>query len=157
MAGKAKPIPEGYHTVTAYMVAKGAAKAIDFYKRALGAQEVYRMDMPDGQVAHAEIQIGDSRIMISDEMEMPDMLAKSPQSLGATTVGFMIYVPDVDKAFQRAVDAGAKVRRPVQDQFYGDRSGTFEDPFGHCWTLATHVEDLSPEEIKERMAAMPAG
>lgn len=156
MAGKANPIPKGYNTVTAYICMKGAAKAIEFYKRAFGAQEVYRIGMPGSdQIAHAEIQIGDTRIMLADEMETPDMLGKSPQSLGGTTFGFMIYTEDCDKAFRRAMDAGARERRPLQDQFYGDRSGTVEDPFGHCWTLATHVEDVSPEELKERMGAIP--
>jgi PhnB protein len=152
MAGKAKAIPDGYHSVTPYLAVKGAAKALAFYKQAFGAQELYRLDMPDGRIGHAEIQIGDSRIMLSDEMpEMPDALTKSPPSLKGSTVGFNIYVPDVDTQFKRAVEAGAKVKRPVQDQFYGDRSGTVEDPFGHFWTLSTHVEDVSPDEIKKRM------
>lgn len=156
MPGKVKPVPDGYHTVTAYISIKGASDALDFYKKAFGAQELYRMPMPDGKVGHAEIQIGDSRIMLSDEFpDMPDNVAVSPKSLGGTTFGFNFYLPDVDQAFQKAVDAGAKIRRPVADQFYGDRSGIVEDPFGHIWTLSTHVEDLSPEEMMKRMEAMP--
>jgi PhnB protein len=158
MAAKVKPVPEGYSTVTPYIMVKGAAKAIDFYKRALGAEEVYRLEMPDGRIGHAELQIGSSRLMLADEMpEMPDVACRSPQALGGSTVGLCIYIADVDTHFKRAIDAGAKVRRPVQDQFYGDRNGTFEDPFGHIWTIVTHVEDVSPEEMKKRMAAMPHG
>jgi PhnB protein len=158
MAGRAKAIPDGYHSVTPYISVKGAAKALSFYKRAFGAQEIYRLDMPDGRVGHAEIQIGDSRLMLADEMpEMPDAVTKSPTSLRGTTFGLNIYVPDVDAQFARAVEAGAIVKRPVKDQFYGDRSGTLEDPFGHLWTIATHVEDVSPDEIRKRMSAMNAG
>jgi PhnB protein len=156
MPGKVKPVPDGYHTVTAYISIKGAAEAIAFYKKAFGAQELYRMPMPDGKVGHAEIQIGDSRIMLADEFpEMPDAVAMSPKSLGGTSFGFNVYLPDVDQAFQKAVDAGANIRRPVTDQFYGDRSGIVEDPFGHIWTLSTHIEDVTPEEMKKRMEAMP--
>jgi PhnB protein len=158
MAGKAKPVPEGYHTITPYLSIKGAASALSFYKRAFGAEELYRLDMPDGRIGHAELQIGESRIMLADEMpEMPDAVTKSPRTLGGTTAGFHVYVADVDAQFKRAVEAGATVKRPVKDQFYGDRSGTVEDPFGHLWTLATHVEDVSPDEIKKRMASMPTG
>ena len=158
MAGKAKPVPEGYHTVTAYLSVRGAAEAIAFYKKAFGASELTRMDMPGGKVGHAELQIGDSRIMLADEFpDMPDAVAKSPRTLGGTTVGFNIYLENVDARFKQAVDAGATVKRPVQNQFYGDRSGTVEDPFGHVWTLATHVEDVPAEELKKRMAAMPKG
>jgi PhnB protein len=158
MAARAKAVPDGYHSVTPYLSIKGASKAIAFYKKAFGAEEIYRLDMPDGRVGHAEIQIGDCRVMLADEMpEMPDAVARSPQTLKGTTTGFHIYVADVDAQFKRAVDAGGAVKRPVQDQFYGDRSGTIEDPFGHVWTVATHVEDVSPEEIKKRMASMSAG
>jgi PhnB protein len=158
MASNVKPVPDGYNTVTAYLSIKGAARAIDFYKRALGAEEVYRMDMPDGRVGHAELQIGNSRIMLADEMpEMPDIVCRSPESLRGTSIGLCIYLADVDAQFKRAVEAGGTVKRPVKDQFYGDRSGTFEDPFGHVWTLATHTEDVSPEELKRRMASMPTG
>ena len=155
MAGKAKPVPDGYHTVTVYISLRGASEAIDFYKKAFGAEELSRMAMPDGKVGHAEIQIGDSRIMLADEFpEMPDAVAMSPKTFGGTTFGFNVYLPDVDAAFQKAVDAGAKIRRPVADQFYGDRSGIVEDPFGHIWTLSTHIEDIAPEEVKKRMEAM---
>jgi PhnB protein len=155
MASKAKSIPEGYHSVTPYLVIKGAKDALDFYKKAFGAEEIYRLDMPDGRVGHCEIQIGNSRIMFSDEMpEMPDVVARSPSTLQGTTAGFNIYLDDVDARFDHAVAAGAVVKRPVKDQFYGDRSGTVQDPFGHVWTLATHVEDVSPEELKRRMASM---
>jgi PhnB protein len=158
MANKVKAIPEGYHSLTSYLSIKGAADAIAFYKKAFGAEELVRMPMPDGRVGHAELQIGDSRVMLADEMpEMPGVVAKSPRTLGGTTVGMVIYVADVDAQFKRAVEAGATVKRPLTDQFYGDRSGTLEDPFGHVWTLSTHVEDVSPEEMKKRMAALPSG
>jgi PhnB protein len=158
MAAKAKPIPEGYHSVTPYLSIRGAAEAITFYKKAFGAHELYRLAMPDGRVGHAELQIGNSRVMLADEMpEMPDVVARSPKGLGGTTCGFNIYVEDVDAQFKQAVASGATVKRPVKDQFYGDRSGTVEDPFGHVWTLATHVEDVSPQEIEKRMASMPQG
>jgi PhnB protein len=158
MAGTVKPVPDGYHTLTPYLSIRGASDAIAFYKKAFGAEELYRMPMPDGKVGHAELQIGDSRIMLADEFpEMPDVVVRSPQGLGGTTFGLNVYLPDVDARFQRAVEAGAVVKRPVQDQFYGDRSGTVQDPFGHVWTLSTHVEDISPEEMKKRMEAMPHG
>jgi PhnB protein len=148
-----KPIPDGYHTATPYLVVNGAARAIDFYKQAFGATELFRMaDPTSGKVGHAEIKIGDSPIMLADEF--PEMGARSPQSLGGSPVGILLYVPDVDAVAGQAVAAGAKVVRPVQDQFYGDRSGTFEDPFGHKWTIATHKEDLSPEEISQRHQAL---
>jgi PhnB protein len=147
-----KPKPDGYHTATPYLITKGAAAAIDFYKKAFSATELLRMTDPKtGAIGHAEIKIGDSPIMLADEH--PDMGFKSPKSLGGTPVSLMLYVDDVDAMAQQALAAGAKVMRPVQDQFYGDRSGTFEDPFGHVWTLATHKEDLSPEEIGKRAAA----
>jgi PhnB protein len=156
MAGRARPIPEGFHSVTPYLSVRGATDAIAFYKKAFGAKELVRMDMPGGRIGHAELQIGDSRLMLADEMpEMPDAVARSPKGLGGTTFGLMIYVPDVDAQFKQAVASGGIVKRPLTDQFYGDRSGTIEDPFGHVWTLATHVEDVSPEEMKKRMAALP--
>src|SRR5215468_10855697 len=146
-----KPIPEGYHSVTPYLIIKGASAAIDFYKRAFGATELFRMPDPSGKmVMHAEIKIGDSPIMLADEQ--PAMY-RGPQSLGGTPVSLMLYVDDVDKVFPRAVEAGAKVVKPVQDQFYGDRSGTLTDPFGHQWTIATHVEDVPPAEMERRMKA----
>lgn len=147
-----KPIPKGFHTATAYLRIKGAAQALEFYRRALGAEERYRMTMPDGRIGHAEITIGDSIVMLADEF--PDMKVCGPQSLGGTSVGLMLYVADSDAAFKRAVDAGAKVLRPLTDQFYGDRSGTVVDPFGHEWTLSTHREDVPPEEMKKRADAM---
>src|SRR5437588_4731231 len=146
-----KPIPEGYHTVTPYLVVKGAAKALDFYKQAFGAKEILRFPGPDGKIGHAEIKIGDSHIMLADEF--PEMDARSPQTIGGTPVGLMLYFEDADSVNARAVTAGAKVLRPVQDQFYGDRAGTITDPFGHKWTIATHKEDLSHEEMEKRSAA----
>jgi PhnB protein len=158
MAAKVKPVPDGYHTVTPYLSIKGASDAIAFYKKAFGAEELVRMPMPDGRVGHAELQLGDSRIMLADEMpEMPGAIATSPSTLGGTTTGLCLYVPDVDAFFKRAVDAGAQIKRPLANQFYGDRSATVEDPFGHLWTLMTHVEDVSPEELQKRMAALPQG
>jgi PhnB protein len=144
-----KFIPEGYHTVTPYLSVKNAGEAIDWYKRALGASEIMRFEH-GGKIGHAEIEIGDSVVMLSDEW--PEGGHLSPLSLGGTPVSLHIYVTDVDTAFKRAVDAGAKQERAVQDQFYGDRSGTLLDPFGHRWSLATHVEDVSEEEMKRRMA-----
>ena len=149
------PVPAGYYTVTPYLIISGAARAIEFYKQAFGATEVMRMGGPDGRVGHAEIQIGDSRVMLADEF--PEMGAKSPPSVGGTPVGLCLYVPNVDQLFDRAVKAGGKVERPLANQFYGDRSGTLVDPFGHKWTIATHVEDVTPEEIERRMAAMKPG
>jgi len=152
----AKPIPDGYHSITPYLTIKGAAEAIAFYQRAFGAVEVYRLPMPDGRIGHAEVQFGDSRVMLADEMpEMPDIVMRGPRTLNGTSVGVVLYVKDVDAAFAQAVAAGGTVKRPVKTQFYGDRSGTIEDPFGHVWTVMTHVEDVSPEEIARRMAAMP--
>jgi PhnB protein len=155
MTKNVKPIPDGHHTVTPYLMISGAAKALDFYKKAFGAKEVLRMDGPEGKVMHAEIQIGDSRIMLADEMpNMPDMGFRSPSSLGGTGVGILLYVPDVDALAKQATAAGAKELRPVQDQFYGDRAGTFADPFGHMWTLSTHIEDVPPDELRKRAEAM---
>jgi len=146
-----KPIPDGYRTVTPYLIVKGAAQAIDFYKKAFAAEEIMRFPGPDGRIGHAEIRIGDSTIMLADEH--PAMQALGPQSRGGTTVGFVIYVPDVDRRVALAIEAGAKIVRPVQNQFYGDRSGTLVDPFGHQWTIASHVEDVPPEEMQRRMKA----
>jgi PhnB protein len=144
--------------VTPYLSIKGASEALAFYKRAFGATLIYKLEMPDGRLGHAEIQIGDSRIMLSDEMpEMPDVITRSPKTLGGSSAGFAIYLEDVDTRFQQAIDAGGIVKRPVTTQFYGDRSGTLQDPFGHCWTLSTHVEDVSSEEMERRAAAFAAG
>lgn len=145
------PVPAGYHSVTPYLIVKGAARAIEFYQQAFGAVEVFRMPMGD-KIGHAEIRIGDSFVMLADEH--PEMDALSPQSLGGSAVSLMVYVEDVDSVFRRALDAGATQTRPVRDQFYGDRSGNLKDPFGHTWTVATHVEDVTPEQLQERMRAM---
>ena len=145
-----KPIPDGYHSVTPYLVIKGAAAAIDYYKEAFGATELFRMEH-EGKVGHAEIKIGDSPIMLADEH--PEMGHVGPKTLGGTPVGIMIYVDDVDTVYNRAIAKGGVEFKPLQDQFYGDRSGTLTDPFGHLWTVATHKEDVSPEEMDRRMAA----
>jgi PhnB protein len=148
-----KPIPEGYHSVTPYLSVNGAVQALEYYKKAFGAVELFRMEH-DGKIGHAEIKIGDSPIMLADEF--PDMGFLSPQTLGGSPVGIMIYVPDVDTVFKQAIDAGGVEKKAVQDLFYGDRSGTLTDPFGHVWTVATHTEDVSPEEIDRRLAAVKA-
>ncbi len=142
-------IPKGYNTITPYLVIKGAAKAIEYYKNVFGATVVERMDSPDGRVGHAELQIGDSRIMLADEN--PSMGDRSAESIGASPVSLYVYIPDCDQVVEKAVAGGAKILKPVQDQFYGDRSGFIQDPFGHLWGVATHVEDVSPQEMKERM------
>jgi PhnB protein len=146
-----KPIPDGYHTVTPYLIVNAAADAIAFYKRALGAAEVMRMDDPSGKIHHAEISIGGSRIMLADEH--PEIQALSPKTIGGSPVSIHLYVDNVDTAVERAVAAGAKLIRPVADQFYGDRVGGIEDPFGYRWFIATHKEDLTMEEIRRRGAA----
>ncbi len=143
------PIPPGYHTVTPYLVLKGAAAAIEFYKKAFGAAELFRMEGPGGSIGHAEIKIGDSQIMLGEECG--EMGYKGPATLGGTPVGIMLYVKDADAVFNAAVAAGAKVMKPMQNQFWGDRCGTVIDPFGHQWTVATHVEDVPPEEMQARM------
>ena len=145
-------IPKGYHSVTPYLIIKDAARAIDFYKNVFDAKELVRMADPTGKVGHAEIKIGDSMIMLADEHA--EMGHRSPQSLGGSPVGIHLYLEDSDATVEKAVAAGAKLERPVQDQFYGDRSGQITDPFGHVWTVSTHKEDVSPEEMKKRMAAM---
>jgi len=147
-----KPVPEGYHTLTPYLIVRGGANALEFYKKALGAEELYRFDAGAGKVGHAEMKIGDSIVMLADEH--PEMGFKSPQSYGGTPVSLLLYVENCDAALQQAVAAGAKITRPLADQFYGDRSATVVDPFGHMWTIATHKEDLTPEELQKRAAEM---
>ena len=142
-------LPKGYNSVTPYLIIKGAAQAIDYYKKVFGATVVVRMDGPDGKVGHAELQIGDSRLMLADEN--PKMGATSATTIGNSPVSLYLYIPDVDKVVDRAVAEGARLVKPVQDQFYGDRSGFIQDPFGHFWGIATHVEDVSPQEMNERM------
>jgi len=148
---KVKPIPEGYHNVTPYLIVDGAAKAIDFYRKVFAANEKMRMAAPGGKVGHAELTIGDSMIMLADEH--PEMDHRGPHAFKGAAVSLMVYVPDVDATVKTALAAGAKVVRPVENQFYGDRMGTIEDPFGHRWYVATHVEDVPPEEMAKRAAA----
>jgi PhnB protein len=148
---KVEPIPEGYHNVTPYLIVDGAAKAIDFYRKVFAATEKMRMAAPGGKVGHAELTIGDSMIMLADEH--PEMDHRGPHAFKGAAVSLMVYVPDVDATVKTALAAGAKVVRPVENQFYGDRMGTIEDPFGHRWYVATHVEDVPPEEMAKRAAA----
>jgi len=155
MPAKVKPVPDGYRTITPYLSIKGAANAIDFYKKAFGATEVMRMAEPDGRVGHAEVLIGDSRVMLADES--PDIDFRSPHSIRGTAVHLHMYVENSDAVVSQAVAAGAKVVRPVQDQFYGDRSGSVADPYGHVWHVSTHTEDLSMEEVRKRAAAQHKG
>lgn len=150
-----KAVPEGYPRVMPYLIVDGASAAIDFYCSVLGATERMRMPAPGDKVGHAELEIGDSLIMLADEA--PEMNARGPRSVGGTPVSIYVYVDDVDSVFDRAVQAGAKPMQAVEDKFYGDRSGQFEDPFGHHWGVATHVEDVPPDEMSQRMAAMSAG
>jgi PhnB protein len=150
-----KPIPDGYHAITPYLIVDGAAAAIEFYKAAFGATERFRLDAPGGRIGHAELAIGDSIIMLADEH--PEMGARGPRTVGGSPVGIHVYLADVDAAAKRAVAGGGKLTRPVADQFYGDRLGTLEDPFGHIWHISTHIEDVSPEEIGRRAAAMAHG
>jgi len=150
-----KPIPEGYHSVTPHLIVRRGADAIEFYKKAFGATELFRFPTPDGKIGHAELKIGDSPIMLADEH--PDMGYVGPESIGGTPVSLMIYVEDVDTVFDRAVAAGATVKEALQDKFYGDRIGTLTDPFGHRWHVATHKEDVSPEEMQRRAQAASGG
>jgi PhnB protein len=147
-----KPIPDGYSTVTPYLVMQGASRALEFYRQAFAAKERFRMDAPGGGIMHAEIQIGNSVVMLADEA--PEMGYRGPQALGGTPVSIVLYVTDVDAVFKSAVAAGAQVTRPPKNEFYGDRMATVTDPFGHVWSIATHVEDVSPEEMQRRFAAM---
>jgi len=151
MPTKAKAIPDGYHNVTPYLVIKGAAAAIEFYKKAFGAVVVMQMPQLDGRIGHAELKFGDSHVMLADEF--PEMDVVSPKTLGNSPVGLLLYVDDVDKTVERAVALGATIKKPVADQFYGDRNGTIEDPFGHKWTVAVHTENVTPEEMNRRVAA----
>jgi|ERR1044072_213334 PhnB protein len=150
-----KSIPEGYHTATPYLIINGAAEAIEFYQKAFGATELFRFPAAEGKIGHAEIKIGDSPIMLADEFA--EMGYKGPKALGGSSVSIMIYLDDVDTVFNRAVEAGATVKEAVSDKFYGDRVGTLVDPFGHIWHVATHKEDLSPEEMQARAQALSAG
>jgi len=147
-----KPIPEGYHSITPYLIIKGAAGAIDYYKKVFGAKERMRMDGPGGTIGHAELEIGDSVIMLADESL--EMGHRSPKTLGGSPVSIALYVENVDAVFKRGLDAGGKQVRPVENQFYGDRMGSLEDPFGHVWSVGTHVEDVAPAEMQRRAAEM---
>ena len=151
MADKVKPIPAGFHTVTPYLLVKGAAEAIEFYKKAFGATELMRIGGGDSRIGHAEIKIGDSVVMLADEH--PEMQYHGPKSIGGTPVSIMLYVEDVDAVAKQALASGAKELRAVENKFYGDRSGSFEDPFGHIWHVSTHIEDVTPEEMQKRAAA----
>jgi len=148
---KAKPVPEAYHAITPYLSLRNASRAIEFYKKAFGATELMRFALPNGHVGHAELKIGDSIIMLADEH--PEMGARSPETVGGTPMALMLYVDNVDKVVDRAVTEGARIDRPVEDKFYGDRSGTLTDPFGHVWHVSTHVEDVPPDELKRRAEA----
>lgn len=154
MTNKVNPIPEGYHTATPYLIVRDAAAALEFYKKAFGATELFRMPTPDGKVGHAEIKIGDSHLMVADEM--PEMGYVSPQTIGNSPISIMLYVEDADAMAEQAIAAGATVVRPMRDEFYGDRTGSFTDPFGHQWHISTHIEDVTPEEVGKRLEAMSA-
>jgi PhnB protein len=152
MSPAVKYMPDGFHSITPYLYIDGAAAAIEFYKKAFGAKVVVHMPNPDGKIGHAEIQIGDSHVMLADQNEQVG--AYGPKHYGGVPGNLMIYVEDVDSVFKKAVDAGGIVKRPLADQFYGDRNGAIEDPFGHQWFIATHIRDVSPEEMKEAMQSM---
>ncbi len=147
-----KPIPEGYHSVTPYLFVRTAALAIDFYKSVFGAAEILRMPGPNGRIMHAELKIGNSIVMLADENPQTGIM--SPQTIGGSPSSLLVYVENVDAVMQKALESGAKQLHPIKNQFYGDRSGSLLDPFGHMWSVATHVEDVSPEEMKKRMSAM---
>jgi PhnB protein len=153
MTKAASPIPRGFHTVTPHLVIRGAAEAIEFYKKALGAQEIGRMQGPGGQIGHAELKIGDSIIFLADEFPGPGNSPKSPQTVGSCTTTIHLYVPDVDSAFKQAISAGGKETMPVTDMFWGDRFGMFTDPYGHTWGIATRTQDLSKQEVEEASKA----
>jgi PhnB protein len=150
-----KPIPEGYHTVTPYLAVDDASQAIEYYKKAFGAKERVRMEAPDGKIGHAELEIGDSLVMLSDPF--PQATTRPPKELGGTSASVFMYVEDVDAFVKRAVDEGATMTMEVADQFWGDRFGSVQDPFGHSWSIATHVEDVPPEEMAERAKEAMAG
>ena len=152
---KVKPVPDGYPQITPYLIVDGAGAAIDFYGKVLGTTERMRMPGPDGKVGHAELQLGDSVIMLADEF--PDMGAQSPKSIGGTPVTLSVYVENVDDVFARAIEAGATSLQGLENKFYGDRSGQFEDPFGHRWNVSSHVEDVPPDEMAKRAAEMAGG
>jgi PhnB protein len=155
MSGHVKPVPDGYHTATPYLIVKNAIAAIDFYIRAFGATEIMRIDAPGGKIGHAEIRIGNSPIMLADEF--PEMDCRSPEAFGGSPVSIHLYVDDADAMAARATAAGATLTRPVEDKFYGDRSGSLKDPFGHVWHVSTHMEDLDPAEIGRRAEAFMRG
>jgi PhnB protein len=148
MAARVNPVPDGYSAVTPYLIVGGAAGALEFYRRAFGAVETYRLEQPDGRIGHAEMRLGGSVIMLADEH--PEMGARGPRSFGGSPVSLMLYVDDVDAVVARAVELGAQINRPIEDRFYGDRSGGIEDPYGHVWFVATHVEDVPPDELERR-------
>jgi len=150
MPGQVRPIPQGFHSVTPYLTLNDTARALDFYKRAFGAEELSRMDTPNGKIGHAEIKIGDSIVMLADEMPGTGNAARSPQALNGTTAGIYLYVDNADKVFNQAVSAGAHIEEPLTDMFWGDRYGRLKDPFGHSWAVATHKEDVAPAEMKNR-------
>lgn len=154
MSNQVKAIPEGYHTITPHLIVDDAHEAIEFYKKAFGAKELYRLAGPDDSIGHAELQIGDSRIMLADESQM--IGTESPNTLGGCPVSLILYVENVDAAFNQAVQAGAKIKGELKDQFWGDRSGSLEDPFGHRWSLASHIEDVAPSDLEKRMKDMMA-
>lgn len=154
MAQQVPPIPEGYRSITPYLIVKDGARAIEFYKKVFGAREKMRMNAPGGKIGHAELSIGDSMVMLADEN--PEHNARSPAAFGGSPVTIHLYVNDVDRVAEAMTKAGAKVLRPVQDMFYGDRAGSFEDPFGHSWHVSTHIEDVTPEEIDRRLAKLKA-
>jgi PhnB protein len=154
MAAKVSYIPKDYNSVTPYLIVKGAAQAIDYYKKVFGATEIMRMPGPDGKIGHAELKIGNSNIMLADENPSMGAGHTSPATVGGSSVSLYVYLPNVDDVVKRATTEGAKLLKPVEDQFYGDRSGFIQDPFGHLWGVATHVEDVTPEQMKERMKKM---
>jgi PhnB protein len=151
---KVSYIPKGYNSITPYLIVKGAAKAIDYYKNVFGATEVMRMAGPDGRIGHAELKIGDSHVMLADENPNMGQGHSSAAAIGASPVSLLVYLPDVDKVVERATAEGAKIVKPVEDQFYGDRTGFIQDPFGHFWSVSTHIEDVSAKELQERMKKM---